>query len=70
MVAAVTSAITTVIGWVGTVITSITTGDLADLLPLFAVGIAISALLLGEMKVYAEVKACENGGRLPELIPC
>lgn len=47
MVAAVTSAITTVIGWVGTVITSITTGDLADLLPLFAVGIAISALLLG-----------------------
>ncbi len=52
MLAAVTSAITTVIGWIGTVITSIVTGgetpgDLNALLPLFAVGIAISALLFG-----------------------
>lgn len=49
MLAAVTSGITTVIGWVGTVITSLvgTNGELADLLPLFAVGIAISAILLG-----------------------
>lgn len=49
MIAAVTSALTTVIGWIGTVIDSMTAtdGDLAALLPLFAVGIAISAVLLG-----------------------
>lgn len=49
MLAAVTSAITTVISWVGTVITALTgsEGAFADLLPLFAIGIAISAVLLG-----------------------
>lgn len=49
MVAAVTTALGTVIDWVGTVIDSLTTeaGALADLLPLFAIGIAISAVLLG-----------------------
>lgn len=49
MIEAVTSALTTVIGWVGSVITAMTAtdGDLAALLPLFAVGIAISAVLLG-----------------------
>lgn len=48
MLEAVTSGITTVIGWIGTVITSITTGGaLAELLPLFAIGISISAILLG-----------------------
>lgn len=52
MIAAVTSALTTVIGWIGTVIDSILTsgetpGALNALLPLFAVGIAISALLFG-----------------------
>lgn len=52
MLDAVTSAISTVIGWIGTVITSIVTGGdtpgaLNALLPLFAVGIAISALLFG-----------------------
>lgn len=49
MLAAVTDAITTVITWVGTVITSLTTssGALYSLLPLFAIGIAISAVLLG-----------------------
>lgn len=49
MLAAVTSALTTVISWVGTVITAIVgeSGALAELLPLFAVGIAISALLFG-----------------------
>ena len=49
MVEAVTTALGTVIGWVGTVITAMTTsgGDLYGLLPLFAIGIAISALLLG-----------------------
>lgn len=49
MVSAVTEALTTVIGWVGTVITALTgaEGQLAGLLPLFAIGVAISALLLG-----------------------
>lgn len=49
MVAAVTSALTTCLTWIGTVITSLTssTGALYDLLPLFAIGIAISAILLG-----------------------
>lgn len=49
MLAAVTSGLTTVISWVGTVITAITgeNGALAPLLPLFAVGIAISVVFLG-----------------------
>lgn len=49
MLAAVTSGLTTVIGWVGTVITAITgtDGALAPLLPLFAIGIAISVVFLG-----------------------
>lgn len=49
MLAAVTSAISDVITWVGTVITALTSenGALAPLLPLFAIGIAISAVLLG-----------------------
>lgn len=49
MLAAVTSAISEVITWVGTVITALTgsSGALAPLLPLFAIGIAISAVLLG-----------------------
>lgn len=49
MLEAVTSALTTVIGWVGTVIKALTStdGQLAELLPLFAIGVAISALMLG-----------------------
>lgn len=49
MLEAVTSGITSVIGWVGTVIDSLLTtdGQLAELLPLFAIGIAISAIMLG-----------------------
>lgn len=49
MLAAVTSAITSVLGWVGTVISALTDteGQLSALLPLFAIGIAISAVLLG-----------------------
>lgn len=41
--------------WVGTVITALTseTGALAPLLPLFAIGIAISAVLLG--RCFAQV---------------
>ncbi len=49
MLEAVTSALTVVIGWVGTVVTALVTegGALAALLPLLAVGVAISALMLG-----------------------
>lgn len=49
MLAAVTSGLTTVISWIGTVITAITgeSGALAPLLPLFAIGIAISVVFLG-----------------------
>lgn len=49
MLSAVTSGLTTVIGWVGTVITAITgeNGALSPLLPLFAIGIAISVVFLG-----------------------
>ncbi len=49
MLEAVTTALGTVIGWVGTVVTALTgsNGQLKDLLPLLAVGVAISALMLG-----------------------
>lgn len=49
MMEAVGTALTTVIGWCGTVISSVTTsgGELAELLPLWAIGIGISALMLG-----------------------
>lgn len=49
MLQSVTDAITSVLTWVGTVITSLTAtnGALNALLPLFAIGIAISAVLLG-----------------------
>lgn len=49
MMEAVTTALGTVIDWVGTVVSSLTnsSGELAPLLPLLAVGIAISALMLG-----------------------
>lgn len=49
MLDAVTSALTQVLTWIGTVVTSITgaSGDLKELLPLFAIGIAISVFLFG-----------------------
>lgn len=49
MLEAVTSALTTVIGWVGSVVTALTSaeGQLNELLPLLAVGVAVSALMLG-----------------------
>lgn len=50
MVGAVTTAISNVLTWIGTTITALTDseGALYSLLPLFAIGIAISAVLLGE----------------------
>lgn len=49
MLAEVTTALGTVISWVGDVVTALTgeSGELSSLLPLMAVGIAISALMLG-----------------------
>lgn len=55
MLNAVTDALSTVLGWVGSVVTSLVTGagegtaagDLNPLLSMFAVGVAISAVLLG-----------------------
>lgn len=56
MMAAVTSALTTVISWIGTVVTALTSsgGALSELLPLLAVGIAISAFLFA-MKAIRSV---------------
>lgn len=49
MLEAVSTGLTTVIGWVGDVVNAVTATDgaLSSLLPLFAIGIAISALLFG-----------------------
>lgn len=49
MMAAVTTALGTVIEWIGTVVTALVgeSGALSELLPLFAIGVAISAFLLG-----------------------
>lgn len=49
MMEAVTTALTTVISWVGTVVNALVgaEGQLSALLPLLAIGIAISAMMLG-----------------------
>lgn len=49
MLAHVTSGIETVIGWIGSVVTALVgeAGELKELGPLFAIGISISAILLG-----------------------
>lgn len=47
MIDAVTSALTTVIMWVGTVVTALLSGGLTELMPLLAIGIACSAFLFG-----------------------
>lgn len=49
MLESVSTALETVIGWVGTVVTALTSSDggLSALLPLLAIGISISALMLG-----------------------
>lgn len=49
MLNAVTDGLTVVIGWVGSVVSALTAtdGDLAPLLPLLAIGVAVSALMLG-----------------------
>ena len=46
MIEAVTSGLSTVIGWVGTVITALTSaeGDLNALLPLLAIGVSVTVI--------------------------
>lgn len=48
MLTAVSNALTQMIEWIGTVIGSLTTegGALASLLPLFAIGIAVSLVMV------------------------
>lgn len=49
MLELVTSGITTVIGWIGTVVNALIgeAGQLSTLGPLFSIGISISAVMLG-----------------------
>lgn len=49
LLSSVGDGITTVIGWVGDVVDALVTSDgaLSTLLPLFAIGISISAIMLG-----------------------
>lgn len=47
LVQAAGDGLTTAIGWVGDVLTAITTGGLNPLLPMLGIGIGISALKLG-----------------------
>lgn len=49
MLEKVTEGLTTVISWVGSVVDALVTTDgaLAELLPLLAIGVAVSALMLG-----------------------
>lgn len=56
MMQAATDALSTVITWVGTVITALTgaSGSLKELLPLFAIGIAASAFMFA-MKAIRKV---------------
>lgn len=44
---AISDALGQVIGWIGEVITSLLTGELSALLPLFAIGIVVSVIMLG-----------------------
>lgn len=49
MISAIGTGITTVIGWIGEVVSSFVTetGDLYALLPLLGIGIAVSVVMLG-----------------------
>lgn len=55
MLEAVTNGMTTVLNWIGTVVSALLaeSGELSALLPLFAVGVAISAVFLGVKMIKA-----------------
>lgn len=67
MLAAVTSGLQTALSWIGSFIEALvdTDGALNALLPLFAIGIAVSAILLG--RFFAQVKSLEISGNLSIL---
>ena len=44
---AIGGALSQVIGWIGEVISALLTGELSALLPLFAIGIVVSVIMLG-----------------------
>lgn len=44
---AITDALSQVIGWIGEVISALLTGELSALLPLFAIGVVVSVIMLG-----------------------
>ncbi len=46
MISAVTNGLTTAIGWVGDVVTALMSGGLSELLPLFGIGIGVSAFFM------------------------
>lgn len=56
MLQQVTSGLSTVIGWVGEVVTALTgaEGALNELLPLLAIGVSVSALMLG----FKAIRSC------------
>lgn len=56
MLEAVTSGLSTVISWVGEVVSALTTteGALSQLLPLLAIGVSVSALMLG----FKAIRSC------------
>lgn len=57
LMTAVTSGISEVITWIGSVVTALMSGGLSALLPLYAIGIAISAVLLGVRVIRSVVWA-------------
>lgn len=44
---AITDGLDTVLTWIGSVVTSLLSGELSALLPLFAIGIIVSVIMLG-----------------------
>lgn len=44
---AITDALSQVLSWIGEVISALLTGDLVALLPLFAIGVVVSVIMLG-----------------------
>lgn len=56
MLVKVTEGLSTVISWVGEVVTALTSADgaLSELLPLLAIGVSVSALMLG----FKAIRSC------------
>ena len=72
MIAAVTTALGTVIDWIATVVSSLVgaQGALAALLPLLAVGVAISAFMLGKKENDCRCNICIEYGYYMDQYSC